>query len=239
VGHIKCSYQDVQPKKYQLVGFGPVCMAEANNGFRVSSWTEDLGHNWSRPIQTSISSFSPYNAFLSGLGLIGLKDNAAIFNVTRHGNFTTNFDRVPAPIPSEYWVPLYAVMISAIVGWSIPSIVGWFKTKIQVRRLDHYYKVIRSLYDDGKLDQIDIGSLDKIKDEITDSYARGKITEQQYEKLKYDISMFYEERYNNRGDSLNIISDETNRNKVMLQKVKNEIADAYAKGRIMNYIIIC
>jgi hypothetical protein len=115
-------------------------------------------------------------------------DNAAIFNVTDFGNFTANFKQVSPPIPPEYWIPLYGVIVSSIVGWSVPSIIGWMKSKKQGGRLNQYHKRINSLYDDGKLDENDIGSLDELKRYITDAYAKGKITEQHYNILNKKIS---------------------------------------------------
>jgi hypothetical protein len=50
--------------------------------------------------------------------------------------------------------------------------------------------------------------------------------------LKSEISILYEEIYNKKIDSLNSMSDENNRKKIMLNNVKNEIMDAYAKGKI-------
>src|SRR3712207_7449561 len=40
---------------------------------------------------------------------------------------------------------------SVVVGLSIPSIVGWIKSKMDARKLNYYHKKIASLYgDDGK-----------------------------------------------------------------------------------------
>lgn len=85
--------------------------------------------------------------------------------------------------------------MSSIVGWSIPSIIGWIKAKRQGGRLNQYHKTINSLYDDGKLDENDIIPLDKLKRNITDAYSKGKISDQQYEYLKNQISVLYEEAF--------------------------------------------
>ena len=50
---------------------------------------------------------------------------------------SANFKEVPPPIPPEYWIPLYGVIVSIVVGWSIPSIIGWTKTRTTVRKLNH------------------------------------------------------------------------------------------------------
>jgi hypothetical protein len=56
-------------------------------------------------------------------------------------------------------------------------IVGWLKAKKQGERLHQFHKRIASLYEDGKLDKNDIKPLDKIKNDITDAYAKGKISD--------------------------------------------------------------
>ena len=62
-------------------------------------------------------------------------DNATILYTTEFGNFTANFKEVPPPIPPEYWIPLYGVIISTVIGWSIPSIIGWANTKINCKKI--------------------------------------------------------------------------------------------------------
>jgi hypothetical protein len=112
-----------------------------------------------------------------------------------------------------------------IVGWSIPSIIGWVKARRQGRRANQYYKRINRLYDDGKLDEDDIADLDRLKTDFTFVYTKGKISEQHYANLKGEISVLYEEIYKKKIDSLN-------RKDSNLGKVKDEIKDAYAKGKI-------
>jgi hypothetical protein len=48
--------------------------------------------------------------------------------------------------------------------------------------------------------------------------------------LKNEISVLYEEVHRNRIDSLNGITDRDNGR--LLYKIKNDIEDAYAKGKI-------
>ena len=74
-----------------------------------------------------------------------------------------------------------------IIGWSIPSIIGWVKSRRDNGRLYRFHKRIKSLYKNGKLDQNDIESLDKLKSDIDDAYAKGKITDQHYDWLNKKI----------------------------------------------------
>jgi hypothetical protein len=95
----------------------------------------------------------------------------------------------PLPlIPSEYLIPLYGIIASTIVGWSIPSIIGWFKSKLDVRKLNYYHEKIVTLYGDGKLDENDIEPLNQLRSNIGDAYSEGKINEKHYELLNEDIS---------------------------------------------------
>ncbi len=57
-----------------------------------------------------------------------------------------NFKKLPPAVPSEYLIPLYGIIISTVVGWSIPSIMGWTKSKGDAKKLNYYHKEIISLY---------------------------------------------------------------------------------------------
>ncbi len=124
------------------------------------------------------------------LHIITQNDTASAFIVTQFGNFTANFKAIPAPLPPEYWIPLYGVIITSIVGWSIPTIIGWAKARRQEVGVRYYHKRINSLYDDDKLDENDIKSLDKLKNDMTDAFAKGKISELHYSILKDKISNY-------------------------------------------------
>jgi uncharacterized membrane protein len=135
------------------------------------------------------------------------------------------------PIPQEYWIPLYGIIVSTIVGWSIPSIIGWTKSNIQGRRVHGFHKSIGLLYTDGRLDESDIANLDAIKGEISNAYAKGKITDQHYANLKDEISVLYEEIYKKKIDAINKYRDDSMRTEI-LNNIKEDITDAYAKGKL-------
>ena len=193
-GQIICNTIDSPINQYLYVSFGTNCIAKPNKGFEFASWIENLGHNSTITLRTSTISDNPLNSFLNIFG-ITQNDTASTFNITRFGSFNAYFKAVPPPIPPEYWIPLYGVMVSSVVGWSIPSIIGWIKSKKEGRRVQEYRKRIDSLYDDGKLDDNDISSLDDLKREVIDTHARGKISDNQYQDLKNEISELYEEIY--------------------------------------------
>lgn len=56
------------------------------------------------------------------------------------------------------------------------------------------------LLEDGKVDENDILSLNKLKDDIIDDYANGNISEQHYNNLNNTISVPYEEIYKKKID---------------------------------------
>lgn len=56
------------------------------------------------------------------------------------------------------------------------------------KNTEKYHKIVNSLYDDGKLDENDIESLDTLKRDITDAYAKGKISEPRHRKVVIIIS---------------------------------------------------
>src|SRR5215813_6842318 len=126
-------------------------------------------------VSRSNMSDSAWNSFLSTFGMKP-NDPSATFDINKFGTFTANFKAVPPPVPPEYWIPLYGIIVSTVVGWSIPSIIGSVKAKRQGRMANQYYGKINRLYNDGKLDENDIADLDKLKTVIANAYACGKIS---------------------------------------------------------------
>ena len=57
---------------------------------------------------------------------------------------------------------------------------------------------MNSLYNNGKLDENDIGRLNRINKNIINAYSEGKINNEQYSNLKNEISVLYEEIYRKR-----------------------------------------
>jgi YVTN family beta-propeller protein len=226
-GHIKCGTKDVPTNLDVELESYTRCTAVPNSGFKFSSWTENLGHNSTKTISTSTLSNSPIDAVTSALGFLPA-DDGSILNVSDFGNFTANFKQVPPPIPSEYWIPLYGIIISTVVGWSIPSVIGWIKAKKEGGKVRKHNLAIKSLYDDGKVDEMDIPILEKLKDDITDDFAKGKINEQHYNNLNNTLSILYEEIYKKKIDLLN----GKGTNGALLDKIKDDINDSYAKGKI-------
>jgi YVTN family beta-propeller protein len=218
-------------EQYIYVYSGAQCTAKPNKGFEFLSWEENLEGNSTQLITVS-SSASTWDSILDLLGFESNEPEATL-NVTKFGTFTANFKELPPAVPSEYWIPIYGILISTIVGWSIPSIIGWAKSKADVRKLNYYHKRIASLYGDGKLDENDIEALDRLRSNIMDAYSKGKINEKHYESLRNEISILYEEILRKRINALNK-SNPSNRKTTQeqLAQIRNEVEYAYSKGKI-------
>jgi YVTN family beta-propeller protein len=228
-GHIVCNNITVPTNQYFYVDFHTQCLAQPHKGFQFGSWIENLGGNSSRTLNASTPD-SSIDWVKSALHF-GSKQTSSILTVTKFGNFIAKFENLPPAIPTEYLISLYGIILSSIVGWSIPSIVGWLKTKKMIRTSNSYHKIISSLYEDNKLDHNNMTSLDKIKIDMSEAYAKGRISDQHYQNLKDDISVLYEKIFKQKIDVLNIIPNEGNHKK-LIEKIRDEMTDAYSKGKL-------
>jgi hypothetical protein len=159
----------------------------------------------------------------------------AKLNITKFGSFTANFKELPPPVPPEFWLQSYILVGTIVAGLSIPSIIGWIKSKMDARKLNYYHKKIASLYGDvGKLDKNDIEPLNRLRSSILDAYSKGKINEKHYESLKNETSILYEKIFRNRiNDSLNNNNPSNKKNtEEQLAQIRNELEYAYSEGKI-------
>ena len=158
-GIIKYNGTVCPTKTYVYVDSGTNRTAKHNNGFEFNTWTE-----------------SPLTNRNSSIPL----DSSGNLTVNRYGAFTVNFKPVPSPIPPEYVYLIISVIITSIIGWSIPSIFGWFKAR---KQLEHLEECINQI---GKLDK------NAIEDKIKGYYVHGKISEDHRQFLKDKISEYYD-----------------------------------------------
>ena len=190
-GQIVCNGITSPMNRYFYVSAGTECVATPNKGFEFISWVENVGDNSTRTLKSSadttflelfldffnIKLYDPTTTSILELFLdffnIKLYDPTTTLNDIQFGNFTANFNKLPPPIPSEYLIPLYGIIITTIVGWSIPSIIGWFRAKMDSRRMNYYHMEITSLYNDGKLNENDITSLNNIRNGISMTIQKG------------------------------------------------------------------
>ena len=177
------------------------------------------------------ASESPFTSFLDFINITS--DDPATLTVNKFGNYTAYFRALSPPLPIEYWATLFSVSSSAVVGaWLIPTSLGWIRLRKQNSILHSYHKDITALYNDHKLDEKDLIELDSMNSNIADSYAKGKISNEKHTNLKRGISALYEEIYRKRIDSLKESSDSNANRKALIEQTKEDITDAYSKGKI-------
>ena len=128
------------------------------------------------------------------------------------------------------WYGLITIVVSTIIGWSIPSIINWINSKKQAKVVFAYHQRINSLYDDNKIDQGDMKSLNQLNAEVSDDYSKGKINKEQYDKLGEEVSVYYRKIFTNEIDSMKNLSE--NEKIKQLSGIKSSIEDARAEGKI-------
>jgi YVTN family beta-propeller protein len=205
--------------RFMYISSGTSCTAKPIKGFEFSSWRQILDDNSSRTV--SVASGSPWISLLDAFYLKP-DDPAATITINRFGNFTAYFSALSPPLPAEYWASLFTVAVTALVGsWLTPTLIGWRKEKRQGSKLDYYLSKITDLPNDDKISS----NLERLKNEITLAYAKGKINKEQYDKLTNDISIRY----------MALLETEMNVsyvNHAPMDEVMEGLADAYSKGRI-------
>ena len=73
----------------------------------------------------------------------------------------------------------------------IPLFIRRIKSKSDIRNLNNHHKKISFIYNDNEIDKNDITYLDNLKNSISDTYAKGKLNKEQYDKLVEEISEKY------------------------------------------------
>jgi DNA-binding beta-propeller fold protein YncE len=212
---------------------GIICIAKANNGYEFINWNENIGSNTTRPLKPCLDeSHNPFDPFIEPI-----QKTLQIYNdtsktslcITQYGTFTASFRELAAPLPTTFWIPLYGLIISTIIGASIPRIIEWAKTKGDIKKLNLHHNKIKSIYDEGKRDENDFESLNKLKNEISDSFSKGKISQFHYSNLKDEISILYQEIFMKKIDSMDGDKEIDLSSKL---KLVREIKDAFSKGKL-------
>jgi YVTN family beta-propeller protein len=233
-GYIQCNHANSPSplNQYIYLYSGSQCSAKPSEGFEFVSWEENLEGNSTQLITVS----KPASNWDSISAFFGFKPDEpeATIPITKFGTFTANFKELPPAVPSEYMIPLYGIIITSIVGWSIPTIIGWTKSKREARKLNYFHKQITFLYRDSKLDENDIGPVNRLRSDIVDEYSKGKLNEKHYENLRNEISILYKEILRKRIDALNNSNDLANKKTTdeKLAQIRDEIEYAYSEGKI-------
>lgn len=230
-GHDKSEYP-INQYLYEVPGI--LCSAKANSGYEFVGWNENIDSNTTRPIKpclkASQSVFDPVIEPIQKTLQIYNDTAETSFCLTQYGAFTADFRALPDPIPAQYWIPLYGILVSTIIGWYIPNIIGWVKEKSDVRKSSLHHNKIKSLYETGKRDDQDIELLNKLKDDLSDSFAKGKINQFHYSSLKEELSILYQEIFTKKIDA---IEDTTEIDLAYKLRLVRDIKDAYSKGKLI------
>lgn len=149
---------------YIYVDNGTRCTGQGKNNYEFDRWVLDLGHNSSLTI-----------------------NDASDLRVDRYGNFTAYFKPVPPSVPPQYWSLIITVVITTIVGWSIPGFIGWYReTTKRKESVKEYDDIVVSLSN-----ATDRQNLDRINNQVIRAYISEKINEFQYKALDKKISDYY------------------------------------------------
>jgi YVTN family beta-propeller protein len=143
-GTIMCINQEYPTNVYIYVDNGTRCTAQGNNNFKFDRWVQKLSSNSSLPID----------------------EPSGYLTVDRYGNFTANLKPLPPTIPQEYWTLIITLILTTVIGWSIPSIAGWYKARMQLKHLEECINQI------GRLDK------NAIEDKMKGYYVHGKISDE-------------------------------------------------------------
>lgn len=136
---------------------GTECIAQPNKDFQFSGWVENLNRNSTAP----------------------LGDSSGNLTVNRYGTFTANFKSLPPPIPPEYLLTLFGIMLGTFTPSILHVVNGWRQRK----NLSKLIERIDSGH--GKLDR------NTLENEIMRLYTKGKINDSHYTLLKDKISEYY------------------------------------------------
>lgn len=157
-----CDDNALPTNYYIYIDNGTRCTGQPHKNFEFHGWLENPPSN------------PKANATLP------IDEPSGILTVSRYGTFAANFEPLPPAIPPEYLFLVISVIVSSIIGYSIPSIFGWVKARTQLKHLEECINQI------GKLDK------NAIEDKINRYYVHGKISEDHPQYLKDKISEYYE-----------------------------------------------
>jgi YVTN family beta-propeller protein len=182
-GHIICDNKEVTTGQYVRVTFQAECRAEAIPGFRFSSWTEELGQGATKTIEpTSLPSTSNYNlGFVSEIFGVG-QDYASspIYRILGTGNFIINFEEIPPPIPQEQLIALYSLSVPLFTAWVVPNLARSINSRFQRKKTKLFLTRLEDMQRDGGFGAT---SLSLLRQDVTEEYSRGKISDLQYDIL--------------------------------------------------------
>jgi hypothetical protein len=143
-GVIKCNNATYPTNTYLYVDSGTNCMAQNGKGFEFDTWTESplTNRNSSTPIEQSAISDSPWNSFLSILGMKA-NDRSVTLDVNRFGIFTANFKQPHQLTTGELFTYLTGAISAAVaINGALLVVPGWRRARNQRTHLEECIKMI-------------------------------------------------------------------------------------------------
>jgi hypothetical protein len=138
----------------------------------------------------------------------------------------------PPPLPPEYWATLFGVVVTAFISsWLTPAIIGWRKSKKHQGKLNDYQNKLKDLYKDDKFDKSDNDILDRLRESIISGYIKGDLTKNQFDVLLNNVSIKYNEIFQNEINLLKNEIDNENKPK-LINEIQSDLDDAYSKEKI-------
>ncbi len=180
-GEIYCNDKKVSDGYFRLKVGEVRCTATAGKDFVFSSWS---ANQFSSP-NSSFSSvptgqtglFAPLFSSKPDINEIKLENNG-------YGNLTALFREAPLPveftIPTQTLIQILLIIITAVIGWLIPSIVAWINKHRHKNDIINYMNEINNANNKDRLEEL--------KREISNRYAEGILNSSNYEILKNRIS---------------------------------------------------
>ncbi len=105
-----------------------------------------------------------------------------MFDAGKFGNLTANFESRPSVdliIPFETWVQIVLIIITAIVEWLIPGIVGFLNKLRQKNKVIAYMQSINEVQAES--------SIELLREKISTDYAKGTLDSTNYDILNKRI----------------------------------------------------
>ena len=201
-----------------------------NKGFEFLSWEENLKNKSTQIINVS----RPASILESVKDFFYIKSEEpeAKLNITKFGSFIANFKELPPPLPKEYWATLFGVIVTAFISsWLTPTIIGWRKSKKHQDKLNDYQNELKDLYKDSKLDKKNISKLDNLREKVVSGYTKGDLTKEQYDVLLKNISVKYNEIFQNEIDLLKNRIDKEDKIK-LINELDTKLDNAYLQEKM-------
>jgi len=166
-GQLICNGEKIVNASYARYNIGTTmeCKAIANKDFATGIWSGNL-----LPDSKDISS------------------DTLAFEIDRFGDLTANFEEsssVNLNIPFDTLLQILLIVLTAVIGWLIPGIVGFISKLRQKSKIITYMESINNSNKENVLEAL--------RKQISSDYAKGKIDSRNYDILNERIKEVQEE----------------------------------------------